>query len=166
MANPTTNPKGKEEHRNSGNQGLDKAREAGSHAYDKAKDAASSVGEMVGHAASAVGQTVGSTASNVGQTVSNAASAAGQKAEDWTASAGASIKQLGETIRDKAPHEGMLGDASKAVANTVSNTGRYIEEAGLSGMMDDMTEVIKRNPVPSVLVGIGVGILIGRLLRS
>jgi ElaB/YqjD/DUF883 family membrane-anchored ribosome-binding protein len=145
---------------------MEKAREAGEQAFDKARGAAGSAGEAAGHAAAAVGQTVGQTASTVGHTVSEAASAAGKKADDWTSSAGSGLRQLGETLGQKAPHEGMLGNASQAVANTVSNTGRYIEEAGLSGMMDDLTEVIRRNPVPSVLVGIGVGILIGRLLRS
>lgn len=164
MANPTTSPKG--ENRTGGNQPLEKAKEAGQQAFDKAKGAASSVGEMAGQAASAVGQTVSHAASSVGQSVSQAASAAGQKAEDWTASAGSSLKQLGETIHEKAPREGMLGNASQAVANTVTNTGKYIEEAGLGGMMDDLTEVIRRNPVPAVLVGLGVGVLIGRLLRS
>jgi len=166
MANPKTSTKDKEENRIGGNQPMEKAREAGHQAYDKAKGAAASVGEAAGHAASAVGQTVGQAASTVGQTVSNAASAAGQKADDWTAEAGSSLRQFGETIRQKAPQEGALGNASQAVANTVTNTGKYIEEAGLSGMMDDLTEVIRRNPVPSVLVGIGVGVLIGRLLRS
>jgi ElaB/YqjD/DUF883 family membrane-anchored ribosome-binding protein len=166
MANPTTSPKGKEENRTGSTQPLEKARENAGQAVDKAKGAASAVGEMVGNAASAVGQSVSHAASSVGQGVSSAASAVGHKAEDLTSSAGAGIRHLGETLQQKAPHEGMLGNASQAVASTVTNTGRYIEEAGLSGMMDDLTEVIRRNPLPAVLVGVGVGVLIGRLLRS
>lgn len=165
MANPTTSPKGKEENR-TGNQPMEKARENAGQAVDKAKGAASAVGEMVGNAASAVGQTVGHAASAVGQGVSSAASAVGHKADDLTSSAGAGIRHLGETLKEKAPHEGMLGSASQAVASTVTDTGRYIEQAGLSGMMDDLTEVIRRHPLPAVLVGVGIGVLIGRLLRS
>jgi len=165
MANPTSSPK-KEENRSGTHQAMDKARDAGSQAMDKAKGAASAVGDMVGNAASAVGHSVGSAASSIGQSVSGAASAAGQKADDWTSSAGAGLKQLGETIGQRAPHEGMLGSASQAVADTVTNTGKYIEEAGLSGMMDDVTQVIRRNPFPAVLIGLGIGVLIGRALRS
>jgi len=165
MANPTTGPKGKEENRGS-NQPLEKARENAGQAVDKAKGAASAVGEMVGNAASAVGEGVSHAASAVGHSVGSAASAVGTKADDLTSSAGAGLKHFGETLREKAPREGMLGSASQAVASTVTDTGRYIEEAGLSGMMDDLTEVIRRNPLPAVLVGVGVGVLIGRLLRS
>jgi ElaB/YqjD/DUF883 family membrane-anchored ribosome-binding protein len=165
MSNPTTSPKGKEENRGS-TQHMEKAKENAGQALDKAKGAASAVGEMVGNTAEAVGQSVSHAASAVGQTVGNAASAVGNKADDLTSSAGAGLKHFGETLREKAPREGVLGSASQAVASTVTNTGKYIEEAGLSGMMDDLTEVIRRNPLPSVLVGVGIGVLIGRLLRS
>ena len=29
-----------------------------------------------------------------------------------------------------------------------------------------MTEMIKRNPIPAVLIGVGLGFLLGRSLRS
>jgi ElaB/YqjD/DUF883 family membrane-anchored ribosome-binding protein len=161
MANTPTTPK-KEENRT----GLDKAKDVASQAMDKGKEAASSVGDTLGHAASAVGSTVGNVASSVGSTVSHAASAVGQKADDLTSSAGSSIKNFGETLRQKGPQEGMLGNATQAVANTVEASGRYLEEAGVSGMMEDLGDVIRRNPFPAVLVGVGIGILIGRALRS
>jgi ElaB/YqjD/DUF883 family membrane-anchored ribosome-binding protein len=133
---------------------MEKARDAASQAVEKAKDVASSVGSTVSHAAS-----------SVGSTVSSAASAVGHKADDLTSSAGTSIKNLGETLRQKAPHEGFLGSASQSVANSLESSGRYIEEAGLSGMMEDVTNLIRRNPFPAILVALGVGVLIGRALR-
>jgi len=142
MANSTTSPKGKEENRM--NPTMEKAKDAASTVLDKTKDAASSVGEMV----------------------SNAASNVGKKAEDMTASAGAGIKSFGDTLSHKAPHEGFLGDASQAVARGIKEGGKYIEEAGLGGMADDVTELIRRNPVPAVLIGLGLGFLLGRVLRS
>jgi ElaB/YqjD/DUF883 family membrane-anchored ribosome-binding protein len=163
MANTPTTPK-KEENR--AGQSFDKARDSASQAVDKGKEAASSVSDALGHAASAVGSTVSNAASNVGSTVSHMAANVGNKADDLTSNAGSSIRNLGETLRDKGPHEGMLGSATKAVADTVEAGGRYIEEQGLSGMFDDLSEVIKRNPFPAVLVGVGIGILIGRALRS
>jgi ElaB/YqjD/DUF883 family membrane-anchored ribosome-binding protein len=33
-------------------------------------------------------------------------------------------------------------------------------------MMDDVTELVRLNPLPAVLVGIGIGFLIGRTLGS
>jgi len=143
MANTTTSSKGNEARTATG-QTMDKARDIASQGVEKAKEAASSVGEMV----------------------SNAAATVGRKADDYTSSAGTGIKQFGDTIREHTPKEGILGEASKTVANTTKQVGRYLEEEGLSGMMEDMTNLIKRNPVPAILVGVGLGVLIGRVLRS
>jgi len=125
-------------------QAMDKAKDVAGQAMDKARDAASSVSEMVGHAAST----------------------AGKKADDFTSSAGHSIRQFGDTIREHAPKEGVLGQAGSTVANTTKQVGRYLEEEGLSGMMEDVTSLVKRNPIPAILVGIGLGVLIGRVMRS
>jgi len=80
--------------------------------------------------------------------------------------AGAGVRNLGETIRDKGPSDGMLGTATRAVGDTLQQGGRYLEQEGFSGMMDDVTEMVRRNPIPAVLVGVGIGILIGRTLGS
>jgi len=153
MANTTTNPKGKEENRM--NPTMEQAKDVASQAYDKAKDVASQAYDKAKD-----------TATSVGEMVSNAASSVGKTADHLASSAGAGIKNLGETLREKAPHEGMLGNASQTVANTIRESGKYLEEAGLSGIGKDLTELIRHNPVPAVLVGMGIGFLIGRVLRS
>jgi len=155
MANTTTSSnKGKEENRTNAPT-MEKAKDVAAQAVDKTKDVASQVADRAKEAASSVGTMVSDAASNVGK-----------KADELTSSAGSSLKGFGDTISRNAPHEGMLGDASQTVANTIKQSGRYLEEAGLSGIADDLTELIKRNPVPAVLVGLGVGFLLGRAFRS
>jgi hypothetical protein len=56
----------------------------------------------------------------------------------------------------------MAGEASTAVANTLENTGRHLQKEGLKGIADDVTNLIRRNPIPALLVGLGVGFLIAR----
>jgi len=152
MANPSST-------KDFGHSTADKMKEAAGHAVDKTKEAA-------GHAFDKTKE----VASNVGQAVSNAASAAadaaGKTADKLTSSTGTGVKHLGETIKEKGPQEGVLGGATRAVGNTLEQGGKYLEEEGFSGMMDDATELIRRNPVPAVLVGIGIGFLIGRTLGS
>jgi ElaB/YqjD/DUF883 family membrane-anchored ribosome-binding protein len=94
------------------------------------------------------------------------ASSVGQKADDLTSSAGTQLKNLGDTIRERAPHEGMLGSAAQGMARTLRDSGEYLENAGLSGIGEDLTTMIRKNPVPAVLVGIGFGFILGRMLRS
>jgi ElaB/YqjD/DUF883 family membrane-anchored ribosome-binding protein len=153
MANSTTAPKGKDENRTNptlekakevGSQALDAAKDIGSQAFDKAKETASSVAGMVSQGAS----TVGKTADNLAST------------------AGSSLKNLGQTLGEHTPHEGMLGTASQAVANSLKDSGKYLEESGLSGVAEDVTQLIRRNPFPAILIGVGIGFLIGRAMRS
>jgi hypothetical protein len=152
MAN-TTGTKGNEARSNAG-QTFDKARDAAANVAEKAKDVA---GQAVDRAREA--------ASSVGGMVSDAAKTVGHKADDLTAQAGAGIKNFGDTIREHAP-QGMLGDAARTVASTTKQVGSYLEEEKLSGMFEDVTNLIKRNPIPAILVGVGLGVLIGRVMRS
>jgi hypothetical protein len=142
MTTTTHNQRGKESDKT--NEPLDKAKEAGAQAVEKAKEAVASVGEMAGQAVSAVGK----------------------KADDLTATAGSDIKRWGDTLSEKSPHHGLVGHASQAVADTLKDSGHYLEEAKLSGMTEDITQLIQRNPVPSVLIGVGIGFMLGRALRS
>lgn len=134
-------------------------------ATEKAKDAASSVMDKAKDAASSVAQTAGNAASSVAQTAGNVASTVGEKAEDAVHAVGGEMKSLAGTIREKGPHGGMLGSASSAVASTLESGGRYLEEEGLSGMGKDVTNLIRRNPLPAVLIGIGIGFLLARATR-
>jgi hypothetical protein len=60
----------------------------------------------------------------------------------------------------------MLGSATDAVASGMEQAGHYVEEKGLSGMTGDLGNMIKSHPIPAVLIGIGVGYLLGRAMRS
>lgn len=106
------------------------------------------------------------TASNIGEKAKQAGTYARDRADDAVTSAGKGAENLAETMREKGPHSGMFGRANEAVASTIDRTGQYLEEKGLSGMAEDMTEMIRRNPIPAVLIGIGVGFVLARLTSS
>jgi ElaB/YqjD/DUF883 family membrane-anchored ribosome-binding protein len=55
---------------------------------------------------------------------------------------------------------------SATVADNLKAGGDYLKEHGLSEMADDMTTLVKRYPVQSLLVGFGFGLLIGMTLSS
>jgi hypothetical protein len=143
MAN-LTSPQTKEQVRSSVNEASEKAADLASQALDKARETASTVG-----------QTLGSTASKVGH-----------KAEDWTHAAGSGLKNFGETLQHQAPQEGVLGDASQAVAYGLRESGQYLEKEGIGGMLNDLTGLIRNHPIPAILVGLGVGYCLGRTLRA
>jgi ABC-type transporter Mla subunit MlaD len=122
---------------------------------DKAKEAASNVAGQVKE-----------VASQAGQAVSSAATAVGHKAEDAAGSAGRGMESLGEKIREKGPEHGVLGKATESVACALEKGGKYLEEKKISGMAEDLTDLIKRNPIPALLIGFGLGFLLARTFRS
>lgn len=133
-----------EKAKSAGADALQKTKEAGTDVLGKAKEAAVAVGEMATHAASA----------------------AGHKADDLTAAAGHEIKEFGDSIGKKGPHEGFAGAASQVVADSIKGSGRYIEEAKLSGMAHDVEQVVKNHPIPALLICLGVGFCLGRIMKD
>jgi ElaB/YqjD/DUF883 family membrane-anchored ribosome-binding protein len=152
MSSPTAKKDQAQQHadqaRHSAGQAVDKAKEGFGQAADKAREAAGQAGEALRDTASATGQAVAN------------------KAEQATAAVGSGMHNLADTVRQHTPESGMLGSASRSVADTLDTTGRYIEDRNLSGMMEDLTGLVRRNPIPAVLIGLGVGFLLGRALRS
>jgi len=160
MANTKNRPEG-------GAQSMtDKAKDFASETKDKAQDAAQGVVERAGEMASNVASRAGEVASTVANRAGEMASGAGRRVEGAVTSAGSGMQSFAESVRDYAPSGGMLGSAAGAVADTLENTGEYLESHGLSGVADDLTNLIRRNPIPALLIGIGVGFLIARATRS
>jgi hypothetical protein len=118
--------------------------------------------DRAGDAAASLGEKARDTASSVAHTVEDAAVYVGRKAEDATSAVGAGLRSFGGSLREHAPHDGMAGDASSAVAKTLESTGRYLQEEGLQGMAEEVTNLIRRNPVPALLIAFGAGFLIAR----
>jgi hypothetical protein len=88
----------------------------------------------------------------------------GDRADQATAAAGRGMQNVADTIRENAPSSGVLGTAAQAVSSTFERGGRYLEEKRITGFADDMTNAIRNNPVPALLVAVGVGFLLARAL--
>lgn len=142
------------------------AKEAAHNVADKAKDAASSVAEKARDTAHNVADAARDAASHAGQAISSAAGNVGKTAENWTSTAGHKVESLADTVRQQGPNSGVLGRASEGLADGLESVGGYMSDKNLSGMMGDVTDLIKRNPIPALLVGLGVGYLLGKSLRS
>ncbi len=108
--------------------------ESGRQAFGEAKE---TLGAGVHVAQEKIGSAIGiakEAAENFTKSVSGAAAYAGQKAEDATSSVGGALE----------------------------NTGHYLKEDGLRHIASDVTELIRRNPIPAMLIGIGLGFLVAQ----
>lgn len=124
-------------------------------AKEDLKDSKEDLKDSAKHAAEAAKDKAGEVAEN-----------AKEKAEGLTNKAGRGVENLGEKIREKGPDEGIMGKATSKVADALETSGEYLQEKGLKGIGEDITDVIRNNPVPAVLIGIGVGFLLAKATGS
>jgi len=130
---------------------IDKAKDSAGSAVDKAKDAGAGAADRAKDVASGFASKAKDTAGDLSK-----------RAEDATHAVGSGMQSLAGTLRDNLPKEGMLGTASSSVAKSLEASGKYLEKEGLAGIAEDMTDMIRRNPIPALLVGIGLGFLLAR----
>lgn len=135
-------------------------------ATEQARTEANAATNKATEALNHVGQAVNSAATAAGQKASELATAAGQRADEAAGTVGKGAQSLADTVRKQGPQEGVLGQATRGVASGLEQAGKYVEDKQLSGMADDVGSMIKANPVPSVLIALGVGFLLGRALRD
>ena len=88
-----------------------------------------------------------------------------QMAEGAVDTIGGEMKSLAGSIREKAPAGGMCGGAASGIANTLESSSAYLQERNLDGLGGDATNLIRRYPLQALLVGLGVGFLVGRIVR-
>jgi ElaB/YqjD/DUF883 family membrane-anchored ribosome-binding protein len=137
-----------------------KAEAAGTYVGQVADDAK----EKVQDAASKVAQKGQELASDVSHKAQDMASKAVEKTDDAIANVGHQMTTVAGKLREHAPEQGVVGSAAATVADNLQAGGRYLEQHGLKEMASDLTEVIKRHPVPAVLLGVGLGCMLGMSL--
>ena len=124
-------------------------------AAERGRDALHSAGSAASHAAQ-----------GVGQMASDAANDVGRRADDLTSRAGAGIEEFGDSINENGPQKGMMGDANRAIGNSVHAGGEYLKNEKLSGMAEDLAELVKSNPLMTIAVALGVGWFLAGRFRS
>jgi len=140
----------------------EKAQEMGTSFSEAVTNAGEGIKNAAGYAVDQANQAVNAASKNV----ASAGSYLDKQAEDATCALGGSLKAAGEAVRQNTPHDGRIGQASSVVAQALTDTGDYVQREGLEGMACDVTSLIKRNPIPAMLIGIGLGFLVARASTS
>ncbi len=71
-----------------------------------------------------------------------------------------------ERLRERVSHEGRAGKVAARVAETLESGSRYLSEHDVPEIADDVTELVKRYPIQSMWIGLGVGFVLGRIVMS
>jgi hypothetical protein len=110
-----------------------------------------------GNLSSRVSETTGAARAKAEQM----ATATATRAREMTSTVGHKVRELAGRLREKSPHESVRSTTNK-FADTLETAGTYLEEKSFEGMTEDLAGVIRRYPLQSVLVGIGIGFLLSR----
>jgi vacuolar-type H+-ATPase subunit H len=128
---------------------------------DQARETVTAAGQAFDEAKGVVKE----AAANAGQQAREFASKAGDKAEDTLHSVGQGMSSLAGTLRQNAPQGGPIASAASTVAEQLDAGGRYLREHDFGAIGEDLTNVVRRHPLPSLLCVFGIGILLGGALR-
>ncbi len=129
------------------------------------QELASSVAQTLQDVASTVSHKAQDWASNVANKAQETASAAVDKTNDGIAAVGHQMSALGGTVHKAAPHNGVIGSAATTVADRLQAGGQYLEGHGLPDMGKDLISMVRHYPIQSMLTGLGLGCLLGMMLR-
>jgi hypothetical protein len=143
-----------------------KAQDVGNSFGQAANSAAENAKSVAGTVGEAVKRTTSNLASEGQHAAQQAASYVTERIGDATEAVGNQFKAAGDTIRHNVPQQGTLGQASTALAKSLEDTGEYIKREGMEGMAADMSNMIRRNPIPSMLFGVGIGYLLAHATKS
>jgi uncharacterized protein YjbJ (UPF0337 family) len=137
--------------------------------YDERKKptSAGKTGQTTSTTSQSLGATLGEVADEAKGAAEGATSSTSSKAsQPITASAvGEKIGSLADAIREKAPHEGAMGTAATTVADKLGAAGSYLQEKDWDHLTGDLSSIIRRYPIPSLLVGLGIGYLLAQRAR-
>jgi uncharacterized protein YjbJ (UPF0337 family) len=91
----------------------------------------------------------GQKPSGVAARVTGAAQEAASRVTETAATAAARAQEV-------------AGAAGAAVTDTAAGAGTYLQDRGVEGLSEDLTGLIRRHPVPALLIGLGIGYVLGR----
>ncbi|MGE0683582.1 MAG: CsbD family protein [Candidatus Binatia bacterium] len=98
----------------------------------------------------------------LGSTVQEFSETAAEQVKTATVAVGEQMQSLADDIRENAPQSGVIASAATTVADQVESAGLYLQKNDFANMTQDLASLVRRYPLPSLLVGVGVGYLFAR----
>ena len=84
---------------------------------------------------------------------------AAKRANEAAPVIGEKMKSLAGVIRGKAPREGKIGTTATRVAGGLESASYYLQEKKFDHLGEDFRGLVRRYPLRSVLIGLGLGFL-------
>ena len=79
-------------------------------------------------------------------------------------SVGEGLKSIAGTIRHNPPSHGTIGSAADSIAEGLQSGGEYLSQYKVEDIGKNATNCMRKYPISSLVIGVGVGILLGSTL--
>ena len=134
----------------------------GRDAAQEMKQAGQETAQSIKETAADISQKAGETLKDAKAKAQEYGSAAVEKVSGASAAMGEKMSSMAESLRGNAPEQGMMGSAAHSVADSLDTAGSYLQENTVENMAQDLTKLIRRYPVQSLFIGVGIGYLFSR----
>ena len=97
---------------------------------------------------------------NVSAKAQELGATAAKKAIEAAPLVGQKMESLATAIRERAPRQGTLGTATTKVAEGLESASHYLQERKFDHLGEDFRGLVRRYPLQSILVSLGLGFLL------
>ena len=84
-----------------------------------------------------------------------------EKIDSTLSRVGSTISEVGGAIRERGSIGTQINEGVASVAHRVEQTGDYLSQ-GISGIGQDVSALVKKHPLATAMIGLGLGFLLGR----
>ena len=114
-------------------------------------------------------ESLSDTANQVREAASDLGDAAARRVDEGRYATANALEDAADAIDDNAdslPGGGRVANAARRAASKIGAASGYIRRNDFGDMMSDVEDVIKRNPLPSLLTAAAVGFFVGRAVMN
>lgn len=123
------------------------------------KNRMQTLGNQVTEAATSAAAGVSAMADDVGRKAKELAADAAQRAEIARAYLSQRAEDATEAVGE---HLKAAGCASESMGRSLRETGAHLEREGVQGLVNDMTTLMRRNPIATLCAGVAIGFCMAR----
>jgi len=127
---------------------------------------ASNLADQAAEATKSVGNTISDAATSLRDKTQDIGRAAKEKMDESRLSAASALRNVASGLHENAGKLPNVPDLAHSAASRLDEAAGYLESRDMNRLMADVGHVVKRNPIPSLMLAALAGFFVGRALSN